>query len=164
MKTLALAAASIALAGFTTVAGAQDAKSGDARVGALLKQAGIENCKVDDDGDWACGLKVSDTRTEVVWIKSQTSKLGDFETRKIFSIAYISSGPLSAADANSLLDDNSKYNFGAWQVQGSGDKTVVVFAAEVGPNLDAAGMAAAVGGVALVADHKEEEKTGKDEY
>jgi hypothetical protein len=164
MKTTALASAAIALAAFATAAGAQDAKTGDARVGALLKQAGIDNCKVDNDGDWLCGLKVSDTRTEAVWISSKTNKLGDYETRKIFSIAYMAPGPLSAADANSLLSDNAKYNFGAWQVGTSDGKSVVMFAAEVGPNVDATTLLGAVGGVALVADNKEQEKTGKDEY
>ncbi len=74
------------------------------------------------------------------------------------------SGPLPAADANSLLEDNAKYPFGAWQVQSSDGKSVVIFASSVSPNLDAAGLLGVVGGVALVADKKEQEKTGKDEY
>ncbi len=66
MKAFALVATTVALAGFATTVGAQEAKSGDARVGALLKQAGIDNCKADNDGDWLCGIPTSDERTEAV--------------------------------------------------------------------------------------------------
>ena len=54
--------------------------------------------------------------------------------------------------------------FGAWQVQTLDGKSVVIFASQVGPNIDAAGLLGAVGGVALIADKMEQEKTGKDEY
>lgn len=164
MRMLALVATTAALAGFATVANAQDAKTGDPKVGALLKQAGLE-CKVDDDGDWLCTLPISDSRTEAVWVMSQTSKNGGFETRRIFSVAYISDGPLSAADANALLEENNTYGqFGAWLVQSSGGKSVVAFGAQVSANLTAADLVSAMGGVAVFTDQKEQAKTGKDQY
>lgn len=162
MRMTTLAAAILAGGLITAAATAQT--PGDPKIGAMLKEIGIEGCKTNDDGDYSCAMTTTDTRSHVVMVSSKPMNVAGVERRKLLAVGYVSNGPLSAADASALLAENFRYNFGAWEIQQAGDKTVVVFASHIGVNATAAELAEAFAFVAIAADRKEAEQTGKDEY
>jgi hypothetical protein len=162
MRIFSLAGAILASGIAANAATAQP--TGDPRVGAALKQAGLDTCKIDDEGDYACTLRISDTRTEGVWIISKPIEAFGLKRRRIFAVGYAAGGPLSAAQASALLEANSRYNFGAWEVQQSGGKTMAIFASYIDVNAPAEQLTESVALVAMAADQIEEAQTGKDEY
>lgn len=150
-------------AGITaTTATAQTA--GDPGVAAALKQIGPDSCKVDNDGDYFCTLRISDARTQGVMIYSKPIEAFGIARRRISAVGYASGGPLGASDAAALLQANSTYNFGAWEVQQSGSKTMAVLASWIPVNATAEQLTEIVALVAMGADLIEAAKTGKDEY
>jgi hypothetical protein len=162
MRMFTLIAAILAGGIITTAATAQTA--GDPNLGAALKQIGLDSCKVDNDGDYFCTLRISDTRTHGVMIYSKPIEAFGIARRRISAVSYAAGGPLSASDALDLLEYNSSYNFGAWEIQQSGGKTQVILASWMPVNATADQLTEIVALVAMGADQMEEAKTGKDEY
>jgi hypothetical protein len=145
-----------------TTATAQTA--GDPNLGAALKQIGLDNCKVDNDGDYFCTVRISDTRTHGVMIYSKPIEAFGVARRRISAVGYASGGPLSASGASALLEANSGYNFGAWEIQQSGGKTMAVLGSWIPVNATADQLTESVALVAMAADQIEEANTGKDEF
>ncbi len=162
MRMFTLFAAILAGGIIATTATAQTA--GDPGVAAALKQIGLDSCKVDNDGDYFCTLRISDTRTQGVMIYSKPIEAFGIARRRISAVGYASGGPLSASDAAALLQANSSYNFGAWEMQQSGGKTMAVLASWIPVNATADQLTEIIALVAMGADQIEEAKTGKDEY
>jgi hypothetical protein len=162
MRMFTLVAAILASVVMAAAALAQT--PGDPKIGAMLKEIGVEGCKTDEDGDYSCATTTTDTRTHVVMVISKPMTVAGVERRKLLAVGYVSDGPLSASEASALLAENSSYNVGAWEIQPAGEKTVVIFASHIDVNATAAELAEAFAFVAVAADRKEAEQTGKDEY
>jgi hypothetical protein len=162
MRMITLVAA--ILAGGLVASAATAQTAGDPNVGAALKQIGLDSCKVDDDGDYFCTLRISDTRTHGVMIYSKPIEAFGIARRRVSAVGYASGGPLSASSASALLQANSGYNFGAWEIQQSGGKTMAVLGSWIPVNATAEQLTESVALVAMAADEIEEVQTGKDEY
>jgi hypothetical protein len=105
-------------------------------------------------------------RTQIVYVNSKTEPYGSLEIREVWSPAFYSAGPLSAALANRLLRENNSVRFGAWRVEveeGSGNY-LAIFAAQIAANSDSESVRLAIKSVILIADRMEKELTGKDDY
>jgi hypothetical protein len=96
------------------------AKQGDSRVQALLNELELEY-DIDSDGDFRVGFQLEDGRTQLAFIRSETTQFGKFDIREIFSVAHISDGPLDADLANALLIYNAHVKLGSWRVDRQDD-------------------------------------------
>jgi hypothetical protein len=105
-------------------------------------------------------------RSQLAYINSKTEKYSSLEIREVWSPAFYSAGPLSAAIANRLLRENNSVKFGAWRVeaQESSGKYLTMFAVQIAADSDAESLRLAIKSVILVADRMEKELTGKDDY
>lgn len=105
-------------------------------------------------------------RSQLAYVKSKTEKYSSLEIREVWSPAFYSAGPLSAAIANRLLRENNTVKFGAWrvEVEESTGKYLTMFAVQIAADSDAESLRLAIKSVLLVADRMEKELTGKDDY
>lgn len=138
-------------------------KSGDERVKKLLEDAEIKY-EVDKDGDFKLINEVNDGRTQLVFVLSETSKLGTLEIRQLWSVAYRSKDPFPALIANRLLEANSEVKLGAWQTLKMGNDYLAIFSAQVAADTDRRSLLLALHAVTTTADEIEKELTGKDDF
>lgn len=136
----------------------------DPRVSALLDEAGIKYT-VDSDGDYKVTFNMSDTRTQVAFVRSSTSEYDDLEIREIWSYAYATESPeqpqFSADLANRLLEENNTNKMGCWAKQGHRAVFVVHVAAEA----DVKSFRSCLEFALLAADTMEEQLSGDtDEF
>lgn len=105
-------------------------------------------------------------RSQLVYVNSTTEPYGSLEIREVWSPAFYSAGPLSAALANRLLRENNSVKFGAWRVEVQEDsgQYLAIFAAQIAANSDTESLRLAIKSVILIADRMEKELTGKDDY
>jgi len=105
-------------------------------------------------------------RSQLVYVNSTTEKYGTLEIREVWSPAFYSAGPLSAALANRLLRENNSVKFGAWRVEVQEDsgKYLAMFAVQIAADGDAESLRLAIKSVILIADRMEKELTGADDY
>ena len=105
-------------------------------------------------------------RSQLAYVNSKTEPYGSLEIREVWSPAFYTAGPLSAALANRLLRENNSVKFGAWRVEveeGTG-KYLAIFATQIAANSDTEAVRLAIKSVILIADRMEKELTGKDDY
>lgn len=138
-------------------------KTGDPRVEKILQETELKY-KVDDDGDFMLGNRVSDERTQLAWILSNTSKLGTLEIRQVWSIAYRSKDPIPAEIATRLLEQNSQVKLGAWQIRKMGENYVAMFVAQIAADSDKQTLLLTLHAVTTTADEMEKELTKKDDF
>ena len=138
------------------------AKALDPRVEAALKSQSVTY--VDDDGDFRLIYRLGDGRTQVVWIASATARITKLELRDVWSLAYRGTGQPSPEMTRRLLTENARMVLGAWQVNQSADKFLVVYLAQIPADADAASLQEVVEAVAVSADRIEKELTGADEF
>lgn len=105
-------------------------------------------------------------RSQLVYVNSTTETYGSLEIREVWSPAFYSAGPLSAALANRLLRENNSVKFGAWRVEVQEDsgKYLAMFAVQLAADSDAESLRLAIKSVILIADRMEKELTGADDY
>ena len=105
-------------------------------------------------------------RSQLVYVNSATEPYGSLEIREVWSPAFYSAGPLSAALANRLLRENNSVKFGAWrvEVQQPSGKYLAMFATQIAADSDTEALRLAIKSVMLIADRMEKELTGKDDY
>jgi hypothetical protein len=105
-------------------------------------------------------------RSQLVYVNSATEPYGSLEIREVWSPAFYSAGPLTAALANRLLRENNSVKFGAWrvEVQQPSGKYLAMFAAQIAADSDTEALRLAIKSVMLIADRMEKELTGKDDY
>ena len=140
------------------------AKQGDSRVQALLNELEMEY-DIDSDGDFRVGFRLEDGRTQLAFIRSETTQFGEFDIREIFSVAHISDGPLDADLANALLIYNAHIKLGSWRVQRQDDdKRVVAFAVQIAANTDAKSLYTAISLVINTADDVERKLNEEDKF
>jgi hypothetical protein len=138
-------------------------KQGDPRVTKLLDKAGLKST-IDSDGDFRLHNEVSDGRSQLIWILSNTSELRDLEIREVWSIAYKSPEPFTAEVANRLLEENCQTKIGAWQMRKMGDDFVAVFSAQVAADTDSDALVTVIDAVAQTADNMEQELSKGDDW
>jgi hypothetical protein len=153
------------LATMVPLANAQEVAEGktpDPRVAAALQEASLGYRL--DDGDFRLEYDVGDSRSQLVWVASGTTKLDQLEIRDVWSVASHGTGALPAELAAHLLRENARMILGAWQVNQGQDEYLVVFSAPVIAGADAATLREVIEVVTLSADRIEKELTGRDEF
>jgi hypothetical protein len=139
------------------------ATPGDDRIRATLDKIGWRY-EVDKDGDFKVTMKTEDDRTQVVWIPSQTQKLGNFEIASIASVGYVSREPLEGKVANQLLMENGGKKLGAWEVLKSQKSHVAIFSTKVDINSGPDELKMAIALTAFSADGIEKSLTQADKF
>jgi hypothetical protein len=147
----------------------------DPRVKVALDEIGYKY-KLTEDNDYRLELETEQTgkdavgkplyRSQFAYVNSNTEKYASLEIREVWSPAFYSTGPLSAALANRLLRENNSVKFGAWrvEVQETTGKYLVMFAVQIAANSDTESVRLAIKSVVLIADRMEKELTGTDDY
>jgi hypothetical protein len=147
----------------------------DPRVKAALEEIGYKY-ELTEDNDYRLTIENDQIekvvngkttyRSQLAYVNSNTEKYSSLEIREVWSPAFYSAGPLSAAIANRLLRENNSVKFGAWRVdvQESSGKYLTMFAVQIAADSDAESLRLAIKSVILVADRMEKELTGKDDY
>ncbi len=133
----------------------------DQRVAILLDELGIDY-ETDADGDYQALLEIKADRFQQVVIRSRTHTLDELEVRKIYSVAYQTSQPLSQQVANLLLGINHSSKLGAWQLMESGGEYFAAYNAHVSADTDAQTLMTVLEAVVESADSIEDYLTGRD--
>lgn len=133
----------------------------DARVRKLLDELKLKY-KIDKDGDFKLILPTTGNRTQLVFIRSKTSRYRNFEIREIFSVGYKSATDTIPADvANRLLEHSARVKMGAWERQ----KGYAIFRVKIAADTNAESLYSALKLTYLAADEIEKEFTGDaDKY
>jgi hypothetical protein len=140
------------------------AKQGDSRVQTLLEELELKY-DIDSDGDFRVGFQLENGRSQLGFIRSETTQFGKFDIREIFAVAHISDGPLDAQLANALLIYNAHVKLGSWRVQRrEDDSCVVAFAIQIAANTDAKSLYTALKLVIETADEVERKLDEEDKF
>lgn len=139
-------------------------KKGDKRVAAALDAAELKY-EVTPEGDFKLLYQLDDDRTQILYVNSNTEKLGTIEIREVWSIAMNSEEELDAETAGDLLTESGKVKIGGWRVSvGDDENQIVYFSAQVDADADTQSLAQVILAVVQTADAKEQELTEDDEY
>jgi hypothetical protein len=150
-------------------------RQADPRIKAALEEIGYKY-ELTEDKDYRLTIEndqmekvvngKTSYRSQLAFVNSNTEKYSSLEIREVWSPAFYSAGPLSAAIANRLLRENNSVKFGAWRVdvQEASGKYLTMFAVQIAADSDAEALRLAIKSVILVADRMENELTGKDDY
>ena len=105
-----------------------DAPLYDPEVLSLLKKANLSYV-IDKNWDFAVTYGTDDTnRCITIHIDSNTSRFANnLEIRRLWSIAYTSTTPLSAEAATNLLKRNALLKIGSWSIIEQDDVNVIIF-------------------------------------
>ena len=160
---LAIAAAlMIASANIAAATNDPTPSNGDPRVAEALKAAGLGYSL--DEGDFRLDYDVDDTRSQRVWVASETARIDQLEIRDVWSVAARGKGEVPADLARMLLKENVRMILGAWQVNQSGDEYLVVFLAPVDAAADAATLQEVIEVVMFSADRIEKQLSDQDAF
>ncbi|MGL6223134.1 MAG: hypothetical protein ACRC6L_06075 [Steroidobacteraceae bacterium] len=138
------------------------ASSGDARVVAALKAAGLPYTL--DEGDFVLEYAVDQERSQRVWIASETASIDQLEIRDVWSVAARGQGEVPAELARKLLAENVRMILGAWQVNQTPDEYLVVYSAQVAAAADAATLQKVIEVVMFSAERIEKQLSDKDVF
>ena len=147
------------------IASAEDATtpaSGDPRVAAALKAAGLGYSL--DEGDFRLEYDVEEERSQRVWVASDTARIDQLEIRDVWSVAARGKGEVPAELARKLLAENVRMILGAWQVNQSRDEYLVVYSAQVDAAADAATLQKVIEVVMFSADRIEKQLGDQDAF
>ncbi len=110
-------------------------------------------------------LPTTGSRTQIVWIISQTQRLQNMEIREIWAPAFKWTGPVTGEMANRMLKMNDEMKIGAWRAIPAGNNTyLIVYAAQIAAESSAETYQTVMRAVMMTADKYEEEITGKDDW
>ena len=158
-----VAGALLAIAGVAVPAEeAATADSPDPRVVVALMEAGLGYSI--DAGDFRLDYKVDDTRSQRVWVASDTARVDQLEMRDVWAVAARGKGEVPADLARLLLTENVRMVLGAWQVNQSQDEYLVVFSTPVHAAADAATLQKVIEVVMFSADRIEKQLSPTDEF
>jgi len=138
------------------------ASSGDPRVVAALKAAGLPYTL--DEGDFLLEYEVDEERSQRVWVASDTASIDQLEMRDVWSVAGRGKGEVPAELARKLLAENVRMILGAWQVNQGPDEYLVVYSAQVAAAADAATLQKVIEVVMFSADRIEKQLSDKDTF
>jgi len=137
-------------------------ESPDPRVVAALMESGLGYSI--DAGDFRLDYKVDDTRSQRVWVASDTARVDQLEMRDVWAVAARGKGEVPADLARLLLKENVRMVLGAWQVNQSQDEYLVVFSTPVHAAADAATLQKVIEVVMFSADRIEKQLSPTDEF
>lgn len=121
MKTIWMAAAAAMLMAGTAAAQESAGEGGAGFAGEDWRvKRGLEEMdmpyRIDEHWRFVLSFEgVEEDRTQLVFVNSVTSKLDEYEIREIYGVAYVGK-PLGKAQLEELLEGNSRYKLGAWEV------------------------------------------------
>jgi len=128
----------------------------------LLKKAKLKH-QVDKEGDFKLLFDMGEGRSQLLFISSQTEEMGGQEIVEIWSPAY--KGTASQQSGLALLTESTKKKIGAWEAVQGEQQTFFVFKAKVPLSaLKPDFLKAVCWGVASVADEKEKQLSGTDDF
>jgi len=136
-------------------------KSSDDRVERILRAAELKY-EIDKDGDFKLINSLDAGRSQLVFINSNTSKLGTLEIRKVWSVGFVADD-LTPAQLRKLLEANENVKLGAWLITKMSDKSLAIFSAQIAADTDKTSLLLALQAVTETADNMEKEITGKDD-
>ncbi len=137
---------------------------GDPRVRRALEQL---DCPydVDADGDFKISVNLSEGRSQVVFINSNTESFADIEIREVYSVGYIEDGDPDERLLKMLLLHNGAVKLGAWRLSElKNGRVAMMFAVHVAATSDAKTLDSVIDLVAAKADEFEKEVFGTDKY
>jgi hypothetical protein len=138
------------------------ASSGDPRVVAALKAAGLAYTL--DEGDFRLEYDIDKERKQRVWIASETAWIDQLEIRDVWSVAARGKGEVPTELARKLLAENVRMILGAWQVNQGPEEYLVVYSAQVDAAEDAATLQKVIEVVMFSADRIETQLSDKDAF
>jgi hypothetical protein len=133
----------------------------DPRVASALNNLDIKYT-VDSDGDYRIVYNLSNGRTQMGFIRSNTYKFAGIEMREIFSYGLLSVNEFGVKISNYLLRENTNKKIGSWGIERSGDKYAASFTAKISSDLKGDALVAVIIAVLNTADELERGLTGKD--
>jgi hypothetical protein len=136
--------------------------SGDPRVVAALKAAGLPYTF--DEGDFLLEYEVDEERSQRVWVASDTASIDQLEMRDVWSVAARGKGEVPAELARKLLAENVRMILGAWQVNQGPDEYLVVYSAQVAAAAEAATLQKVIEVVMFSTDRIEKQLSDKDTF
>jgi hypothetical protein len=119
---------------------------------------------VDADGDFQVVFSYDDDRSQAVFMKSATEKVGAIEVREVFSYAYRSKDPLPTGAAVDALKDNTTRKIGAWELLEGNGKQALSFSVKIDAVTGPDALVTILRAVAQTADEREKELLGTDEF
>jgi len=147
------------------IAHAQDAPQGavpDQRVMNALGEAKLGYAI--QGSDFLLDYKVDATRSQRVYVASETSRLGALELRDVWAVAARGKGKLPPDLAARLLTENARMMLGAWQANQGDDQYVVVFSAPLSADADGDTLKEVIEAVTLSADRVEKQLSNEDTF
>jgi hypothetical protein len=136
----------------------------DSRVKSSLDNLGLEY-SITGTGNFKVLFETGEGRTQLVFISSDTEKLGEMEIREIFAIAAIlEPDDLSQSSLFSLLELNDNYMLGAWQIHGERGDYLLLFSVKMSANTTQSALYDLIELAAIVADDMEQKLTNKDDF
>lgn len=162
MAICALCATSFAQLGEIGADESTSSSKGDVRVRRALESAGVKYT-VDSDGDYRVHWTLENGRTHVVFVNSNTTRLGSMELRKVWALAF-AADEVSANNLRALLELNAKYKVGGWCMVKRDNKYVVSFDITVAANCAGQALRTFTQIVASTADEIENTVTKADQF
>ena len=154
LRAACLAAACLALSTSAALAATPDPV-----VKAQLESKGTP-FTIDEDGDFQITVRISDERTQLVWVRSAVEETGQMRVREIWSPGYESATPaFPAAVANDLLERSNMLKLGSWVKQ----EKIAMLVSKIPADASATVLDEAIDLTASAADAVELELTGKDD-
>lgn len=140
----------------------EDTVEYDERVEAALQDADYE-WEIDSDGDFRAVLEFTDDRSQVLFVNSKTSMLGQMEVREVWAVAATSKVGFSSEVMKRLLEASGSVKLGGWEINTMGEQDLAIFRAKISANTSASALKTVVRAVAITADEMEKELLGTDE-
>lgn len=163
MAVCALCATTYAQLGEIGVDDGSSTSKADERVRRALESADVKYT-VDSDGDYKVEWTIGDGRTHVVFVNSNTSKLGTMELRNVWAVAFIAD-EVSVNNMRALLELNAKYKVGSWRLVKRNDgKFIASFNVTVSANCAGQALRTFTQVVASTADEIEKTVTKADKF
>lgn len=138
------------------------AQKPDTRVAETLKELNFKYI-VKSDGTYETKIPLN-SRTQLVYIHSNTSTYDKLELREIYSVIYQSAQKPDESKLLRLLLDNSQKKLGAWELIYENKIFFIVFTAKVAATLDASDTKSVIDIVSNASDSMEQQLFMTDEW
>ncbi len=168
MKQSLLLMAALCLAGIVPAhASEKDATVLPPRLVDLLNESGLEY-SIDSDGEASLLFEIDEERTQLVWIRTDLTPMGDESLFHVYSTACETKGDIPRERALWLLSENPRLILGAWSILrdpgAPSSKRCVVLSLELPDSIDAGQLKTALVFAASTADELEKNWTDTDRF
>jgi hypothetical protein len=139
------------------------AQKPDQRIVDNLKELNFKYKIKPDDGTFQFTVPVN-TRTQMIFVHSNTSIYDKLEIREVYSVIYQSPNKPDADKLATLLLDNSQKKLGAWELVYEDRNYFLVFTAKIPAITDSTDLKSTIDIVASSADLMEQQLFLSDEW